>query len=117
MNYDLDPNDGMMSREALARGLLVQRMKELSQKFYSEDWISGLEFDVWDMAFEGKELFDTIEVTESTSKFFRDLATLAGGWWVEQDETKPNQTDPVFIPMERWQQILKAEDASDPDTT
>lgn len=112
MNSELDPNDGMISRSALASHLLVHRMKQLSEDFYNAEWISGLEFDVWDMAFENKKLFGSIEVTESMAKYFRDLATLANGWWVYEDETQPGETGPFFIPMTRWQQLLKARNSS-----
>jgi hypothetical protein len=106
MSDDLDPSDGMISRAALASEVLLFRMKLLSQEFYAEPWIDGLEFEVWDMAFNGQKLFGQFEVTESMSKYFRDLATLAGGWWVHEDESEPGQTGPVFVPMKRWQQIL-----------
>jgi hypothetical protein len=51
MSDDLDPSDGMISRAALASEVLLFRMKMLSQEFYAEPWIDGLEFEVWDMAF------------------------------------------------------------------
>jgi hypothetical protein len=106
MTDDLDPSDGMISRAALASEVLLFRMKLLSQEFYAEAWIEGLEFEVWDMAFNGHKLFSRFEVAETMSKYFRDLATLAGGWWVQEDETCPSDRGPVFITMERWQQIL-----------
>ena len=106
MSDDLDPSDGMISRAALASEVLLFRMKLLSQEFYSEPWVDGLEFDVWDMAFDGEKLFGQFEVTEAMAKYFRDLATLAGGWWVYRDETRPDERGPFFIPMDRWQQIL-----------
>jgi hypothetical protein len=106
MSDDLDPSDGMISRAALASEVLLFRMKMLSQEFYAEPWIDGLEFEVWDMAFNGHKLFNRFEVTETMSKYFRDLATLADGWWVQEDETQPGQAGPVFITTERWQQIL-----------
>lgn len=103
---DLDPSDGMISRAALASEVLLFRMKLLSQEFYSETWVDGLEVDVWDMAFNSGKLFGQFEVTEAMAKYFRDLATLSGGWWVHEDETKPGQAGPVFISMDRWQQVL-----------
>ena len=106
MSDDLDPADGMISRAARASEVLLFRMKLLSQQFYDEPWIGGLEFDVWDMAFRGEKLFGQLDVTETMAKYFRDLATLAGGWWVPEDETQPRQTGPVFITLDRWQQIL-----------
>ena len=106
MNPEIDPTDGMISRSALASHLLVNRMIELSRNFYSAEWISGLEFDVWDMAFENKKLFGSIEVTDRMAKLFRDLATLSDGWWVFEDKDQPEEDGPVFIPMHRWKQIL-----------
>ncbi len=106
MSDDLDPTDGMISRAALASEVLLFRMKLLSQEFYAEPWIEGLEFEVWDMAFNGHKLFSQFEVTEAMAKYFRDLATLSGGWWVQEDETQPDQAGPVFVPKDRWQEVL-----------
>ena len=36
----------------------------------------------------------------------RILGQIAGGWWVEEDETCPAQRGLVFITMDRWQKIL-----------
>lgn len=112
MPEELDPVDGMVSRRALAREVLVFRMKLLSEDLYAAGWISGLEFDVWRMAFEGKPLFGKHPVTDSMAKSFRDLATLSEGWWVHEDKTCPSQPGPVFVSMARWKEILAERDKS-----
>lgn len=114
MSFDLDPSDGMLSRAALASELLLYRMEQLSEDFCSAAWITDLEFSVWDMAFNDQPLFGNIEVTENTVKYFRDLATLAGGWWVHGDETQADEGRPVFVTSERWQQILAEHQTNNP---
>jgi len=106
MTSDTDPNDGMPSRARLARECLLFRMRQLSETFYSAGWIEDLEFEVWDMAHRSPYRFAGNDVTDNTAKFFRDLATLAEGWWVPEDDTRPDEPGPVFISMERWQEIL-----------
>jgi hypothetical protein len=106
MNPDLDPTDGMISRSALAGEVLVFRMKQLSENIYSASWLHDLEFRVWDMAFGGENTFGGIAVTGRMAKLFRDLATLADGWWVWPDTVGEDGSDAIFIPMERWKECL-----------
>jgi len=106
-NTDLDLTDGMPTRSALAQEVLFFRMQQLSETFYSAGWVEDLEFEVWDMAHKKPPRFADNAVSDETAKSFRDLATLASGWWIfpaEQFEKKASR--PSFIPMKRWQGIL-----------
>lgn len=109
MTPELDPTDGMISRSELAKELLLFRMRQLSETFFSKEWVEDLESDVWDMAFNGQKLFDQIDVTPEMSKFFRDLANLADGWWINNGEVQPDDSLPldglVFVSMARWKEI------------
>lgn len=42
----------------------------------------------------------------ATSRECRRLAELAGGWWTWDDEISPND-NPVFMPLDRWLQVLE----------
>jgi hypothetical protein len=106
MNPDLDPTDGMISRSALAVEVLGFRMKQLSEDIHCASWLTDLQFQVWDMAFGGENTFEGIPVTDRMAKLFRDLATLADGWWVWPDTVGEKGSDAIFIPMERWKECL-----------
>lgn len=72
----------MLSRAALAKELLLYRMCQLSEDVFSAGWLTGLDFEVRETAYGNPPMLAGMEVTESVSKTFRDLAVLAGGWWV-----------------------------------
>ncbi len=107
MTTDTDPTDGMPSRSALALECLLYRMRQLSETFYSAEWIEDLEFEVWDMAHRSPYRFAGNDVTDSMAKSFRDLGTLADGWWIFTPDSQPNEPGPVFVPMARWREILR----------
>ena len=106
MDTNLDPADGMLNRAALAQEVLLSRMKLLSEDFYAAGWISGLEFDVWEMAQVHPHKLWAHEVTDDMSKSFRDLATIANGWWVSSHTVRLKEKGPVFISIAEWHQIL-----------
>lgn len=101
------PDDDMPSRATLAQELLLFRIQMISETFYQDKWIEDIEFDVWKMSFESPARLAGHPVTAETAKNFRDLYTLAGGWWGGADLVGQDSTDPVFIPKELWNRILK----------
>jgi hypothetical protein len=93
------------TREELARELLRYKMMEYSQDHFCATWLVDLEFELWnavDLTAPSPEM----DYTASLSHEYRGLGELAGGWWVYDDETRPGERGPVFIPMERWLQVL-----------
>jgi hypothetical protein len=93
------------TRAALACELLRYKMMEYSEDSRCATWLVDLEFHLWHAA-EMQSPAATDEYLVSLSKELRVLAEIAGGWWVYEDETQPAESGPVFITLERWQQIL-----------
>lgn len=99
------------TRAELACELLRYKMMEYSEESRCATWLVDLEFQLWQAAeIPNPAATDNYEV--SLSKELRVLAEIAGGWWVYEDETQPGIRGPVFVPMERWQEILKARDST-----
>lgn len=91
--------------EELAREVLLRRMREYSEDCHCASWLIGLEFLLWEKQADTDKSPPTQERSKICGKLHA-LAKIAGGWWVYKDETQPDQTGPVFVPMERWLQIL-----------
>lgn len=89
----------------LAREVLLHRMRDYSEDYHCAGWLSSLEFLLWEEPAEDDESL-TIQARRKITAELRALAGIAGGWWVYSDETMPNERGPVFIPMERWIQVL-----------
>ena len=103
-----DPADGLISRECMARYLLSLMAGDYSETYFFTSWETELEYHLWD-AVHGKcveAALGTAMLKEDEQKLILEMATVAGGWWVYEDETQPDQSGPVFIPMERWLQVL-----------
>jgi hypothetical protein len=108
---DLDPADGMPSRSALAKELLLYHIRQFSETFYEEDWVEDIEFDYWDMGHDPDFEIGGTAVSESLAKLVRDLATLAGGWWVWPELVGQDGERPVFISMAEWKKCLAKREA------
>ncbi len=89
----------------LAREVLLRRMRDYSEENHCAGWLSGLEFLLWKEPAEDDESLSASTRAELHPEL-RALAEVAGGWWVYEDETQPAERGPVFISMERWQEIL-----------
>ena len=104
MSPDLDPSDGLPTRAAVARELLRYKMEEYSEDFHCASWLSDLEYLLWSVPSE--EESPSGRVRRDISNELHILGEIAGGWWVYEDETRPSERGPVFVSMDRWQQIL-----------
>ncbi len=100
------------TRAELAREVLLHRMRDYSEEFHCAGWLGGLEFLLWEVSEEGGQPW--IQSRREISAECHTLAEIAGGWWVYEDETRPGEHGPVFIPMERWLQVLAEHDKNPP---
>ena len=107
MDADLDPADQMPSRAALAREVLLCRMRMLSKLFYEHEWVEDLEIEIWDMAHVAPARFADQDVTQETAKYFRDLIKLGGGFWVWPEVVGQTGGHEIFIPLNQWQKVLR----------
>jgi hypothetical protein len=112
MTLDLDPTDGLPSRVALARELLRYKMEEYSQDGFCASWLVDLEFELWTEADRPVSL-PKRDYILSASRECRMLSEIAGGWWA-WDSAVPGADNPVFMPMERWLQVLAERDKNSP---
>lgn len=106
MPHESTDHEAPPTRAELARELLRYKMEEYSQDGFCATWLVDLEFDLWEAA-DRQAPSEREAYTVATSRECRALAEIAGGWWVYQDEIRPNELGPVFISLERWQQILE----------
>ena len=104
MDPDLDPTDGLLSRTALARELLLYKMKEYSQDGFCASWLVDLEFGLWEAA-DRENPTEREFYTVSTSKECRRLAEIAGGWWAWPEDLAPSENGPVFVSIPEWLKI------------
>ncbi len=107
MDPDLDPSDRMPSRAALAREVLLFRMRMLSNLFYQSDWVEDLEIDIWNMAHIKPFRFADKDVSPATAKYFRDLMKLGGGIWVWPDVVGNEGDHEIFISLDEWKKVLR----------
>lgn len=99
------------TRDELARELLRYKMLEYSDDFFCATWLVDLEFELWDYAALPNP-DSRSEHSVALSKELRVLGEIAGGWWVYEDETCPNESGPVFISMDRWHERLSGRQSS-----
>lgn len=99
------------TRADLARELLRYKMMEYSQDGFCATWLVDLEWDLWRAA-EQIDPSPAQEYTIKVSQECRQLAEIAGGWWVYEDETCPREPGPVFVSSARWQEILEKHQSS-----
>ena len=88
-----------------ARALLLQVMEWDSEDSYCAGWISGNEYRLWcqvvrDPVVAG-EVHDLPQYT-----WLKELAAVAGGWWVWPDEP-PASKGPWFLGMPEWLPIYE----------
>ncbi len=92
------------TRQELARELLLYKMSEYSQDGFCVSWLHGLEWELWEAA-DQPDVTEKSLFTLNTSRECRQLAEVAQGWWVFDDNTQPDADGPVFVSLSRWQQI------------
>ena len=98
------------TRADLARELLRYKMQESSQDGFCASWLVDLEWELWTEA-DQSESAPEREHIRSTSRECRVLAEIAGGWWAWDNEMAA-KNNPVFVPMQRWLEIVEARNSS-----
>ena len=102
----MDPTDDLPTRAELAKELLRLRMRQMSEDFRAAGWLTRLEFSIWNMAHQSPHKFEGAPVPDDLAKSFRDLATVAEGWWVWPDTIGQKGDREIFIPHGEWKQHL-----------
>ncbi|MDQ2731002.1 MAG: hypothetical protein M3Y56_05035 [Armatimonadota bacterium] len=80
---------------------LLMYMRELSEKYHSSPWSSGLEFSLWSLREGGPERFGLGIVRADECLCLRQLSEIAGGWWMWSED----KGDRVFVPLEEWKAV------------
>ncbi len=101
-----DTKEGPSISVETARALLRHVMEWDSEDSYCAGWISGNEYRLWcqvvrDPVVAG-EVYDLPQYT-----WLKELAAVAGGWWVWPDETYPSK-GLWFLGMPEWLPIYEA---------
>ena len=84
----------------LARELLLYRMKEYSEAMCAS-WLSGTEFDVWELAEPGAANPEELAWQRQNGLDCRKLGELASGWWV-YDGSRHEGGGLHFITLSDW---------------
>jgi predicted hydrolase (HD superfamily) len=82
---------------------LARLMSEISEDRYCAGWLSGLEYELWQIVIDGQGRFGFGALSEMDVKDLRELSDACGGWIVydaEQQET--------FVPLDQWLTIFAA---------
>lgn len=80
--------------EGAAIGLLGM-MTGISEENWCAGWMSGIEFDLWEVV-AGKSYGQGV-ITDRQARLLRDLSDECDGWWYWQD-------GPKFIRREAWRE-------------
>jgi hypothetical protein len=86
-------------------------MEGYSQYGFCASWLKNLEFELWKVSERVSPSEREME-TVTTSRECRRMAELAGGWWAWEKEVPAGAENPVFMPMERWLQVLEERNKS-----
>jgi hypothetical protein len=99
-----DPVDGLISRASMAKYILRLKAEEYSQDYFLISWEDDLDFKLWDDCHGSIQegAFGETRMSESERALFRDLATVADGWW------RDIHSDDGFVPMAEWVAITEA---------
>lgn len=85
--------------------VLAELMSEISEDCWCAGWLSGLEFDLWEMVQGGPRRFGMGEVSEEDVQRLRVLSNECGGWIV----WNMDKGDTSFVPLAEWEAIYAAE--------
>jgi|GEM_PF-2069657 len=97
-----DPADGLISRASMARYILQLMAEDYSQTHHFVSWDDEMPYRLWDDVHGQPQEAALGETTlsEDDRKLFRDLATVANGWWLDLHDQDG------FLPMNQWQERI-----------
>ena len=85
--------------------LLIHYLSDLSYDYACANWLSGIEFIIWQIVFTddpySDEVFRWELIDEETKEDLRFLSRKAEGWAAWSND----EGDPAFVPLERWEKI------------
>ena len=74
---------------------LLELMEDISEDRWCAGWLVGLEYELWEEVLDGK-----LPVA-------KDLADVAGGWWIWSSEAETTHQR-RFVPMDEWLVMYQA---------
>ena len=81
---------------------LANEMSRLSEECYCAGWMTGLEYQLWEVVLGSRTEYGLHQFTSEEITGLRELSALCGGWIVWSDE----EQEEVFIPIEKWEAIF-----------
>lgn len=92
----------MERKEISLKDELYHAMHNLSEEYRCAGWSINLEFDLWEMAQNGKPFSSMSKrLAPHYGAYLKELAIDANGWWIWNDDKK----DKEFISLDRWKEI------------
>lgn len=79
---------------------LVSMMSELSERYYSAGWMSGLEESLWEVLQGNPHAFAGGSISAEETEALRAACEKADGWVIWKDDS--SYLGEVFVPMDLW---------------
>lgn len=97
---------------------LHKLMGEISADLYCAFWMTGVEYDIWDLLQGEKE--GRVKASAADVEIFKralDLSNATAGWitWCDESSTPGlprEQWGPYFVPMATWLEMVASRKAS-----
>jgi len=86
---------------------LCQRMSDISEDYYAAGWLMGLEYALFEAAFEG-DTFGGEKLQHDELHALLDLSHRCDGWWRWHDSDVVAESGERFVRMSDWTEIYKA---------
>ncbi|HEV2719660.1 MAG TPA: hypothetical protein VG323_06550 [Thermoanaerobaculia bacterium] len=82
---------------------LARLMSEISEDAYCAGWLSGLEYELWQIVIDGHGQFGFGALSETDIQDLRELSDACGGWIIYDGERQQ-----TFVPLAEWQSMFAA---------
>ncbi len=88
-------------RDASAKDVLRDLMRDISEDHWAAGWLSGLEFSLWRMVENGSRTFGMGIVPQYKVDALKKLSDECGGWWIWRDGADGEEfvTLAEFLPL------------------
>ena len=77
---------------------LARYMSELSEKAYYAEWMTGLEYALWQLVLDERGAYGHLTFTSEDAAILRRLSQACGGWIVFDDEKEE-----TWVPQSEWE--------------